>query len=243
MSAIEFEAFPKIARLNRNITITEKIDGTNAAVVIVPIDESGIHFVEDSRDDEHAIFSFAWDDAEREDPIDPPVISVCDGHFILAQSRNRFITPGADNYGFAGWVATNAQALVEILGPGRHFGEWWGSGIQRGYGLKKGVKQFSLFNTARWNDIEIAAAQFSTGHIGLGVVPVLYEGIFDQAEIDERLTRLRTLGSEAAFGYNRPEGIVVYHHALRTYVKVTLEGDEAPKGAAGHALDVEKVAA
>jgi hypothetical protein len=32
---IEFQPFPKLARLNRNILITEKLDGTNAAVVIV----------------------------------------------------------------------------------------------------------------------------------------------------------------------------------------------------------------
>jgi len=29
-----FEAFPKIARLNRNCVITEKIDGTNAQIHI-----------------------------------------------------------------------------------------------------------------------------------------------------------------------------------------------------------------
>lgn len=31
---IEFKEFPKIARLNREVIVTEKIDGTNAAVVI-----------------------------------------------------------------------------------------------------------------------------------------------------------------------------------------------------------------
>lgn len=32
--SIEFQPWPKIARLNREITITEKIDGTNAAVIV-----------------------------------------------------------------------------------------------------------------------------------------------------------------------------------------------------------------
>lgn len=31
---LEFQPWPKIARLNRDIVITEKIDGTNAAVHI-----------------------------------------------------------------------------------------------------------------------------------------------------------------------------------------------------------------
>lgn len=37
-----FEAFPKIPRLNRDITITEKIDGTNVAVVIEPAASSDV---------------------------------------------------------------------------------------------------------------------------------------------------------------------------------------------------------
>ena len=31
---IEFKEFPKIARLNREVIVTEKIDGTNAAVIV-----------------------------------------------------------------------------------------------------------------------------------------------------------------------------------------------------------------
>lgn len=220
MSTIEFEPFPKIPRLNRNITITEKIDGTNAAIVIVERDD----------EDESGHPAPTWYD---------------NTHAVFAQSRNRFITPGksTDNYGFAGWVRDNAEALVATLGPGCHFGEWWGSGIQRGYGLRGGDKRFSLFNTARWCLGEPNNAILESGAPGLGVVPVLYEGPFDQGEIDERIERLRYAGSEAAPGFDRPEGVVVYHHALRSFFKVTLEGDEAPKGAAGHALDIEKTAA
>ena len=52
-------------------------------------------------------------------------------------------------FGFARWVETNRERLITLLGPGLHFGEWWGSGIQRGYGLTKGDKRFSLFNVER----------------------------------------------------------------------------------------------
>ena len=76
--------------------------------------------------------------------------SILDDHVVAVQSRNRIITPGkaSDNAGFAGWVMDNEAQLVELFGPGRHFGEWWGLGIQRGYGLMH--RSFSAFNTKVW---------------------------------------------------------------------------------------------
>ena len=71
-----------------------------------------------------------------------------DGEFLTG-SRTRWITPDADNYGFAKWAQDHKAELL-TMGPGRHFGEWWGSGCQRGYDLPKGEKRFSLFNVLRW---------------------------------------------------------------------------------------------
>jgi hypothetical protein len=188
----EFTPFPKIARLNRDITITEKIDGTNAAIVI------------QQTDDEVSIY---------------------------AQSRKRVITPDDDNFGFAAWVFENFDALVSILGPGIHFGEWWGSGIQRGYGLSKGEKRFSLFNTTRWlPELLYNEEAFA---IGLRTVPVIYEGIFDTYAIDSALDDLREEGSYAAPGFKNPEGVVIFHHAGNHLYKVTLENDEVPKALVG----------
>lgn len=185
---IEFEAWPKIARLNRNIVVTEKIDGTNAAVIITE-----------------------------------------DGQ-IGAQSRNRLITLDDDNYGFARWVFSNRDALTDILGPGRHFGEWWGAGIQRRYGLGgQGAKRFSLFNSGRWT--VDAASDFGRVE-GLGVVPVLYHGPFDQGAIADALADLAQFGSAVAPGFMDPEGVVVYVTAARSMFKVTIKGDEAPKSLA-----------
>src|SRR5580692_3598930 len=83
---------------------------------------------------------------------------------VLAGSRNRFITPEDDNYGFARWVKDHEDELRTGLGIGIHYGEWWGSGIQRRYGLKE--KRFSLFNSGRWtDDVRPACCH---------VVPVLY---------------------------------------------------------------------
>ena len=62
------------------------------------------------------------------------------------------------------------------LGVGQHFGEWWGFGIQRGYGLHE--RRFSLFNTGRWSDPAVRPAC-------CGVVPVLADGDFTGASFAE----------------------------------------------------------
>src|SRR5678815_2758188 len=85
--------------------------------------------------------------SEKIDGTNAQVYIPDDSSYVLAGSRNRWITPEDDNYGFATWVRDNATELLK-LGPGRHFGEWWGAGIQRRYGLTE--KRWSLFNSGRW---------------------------------------------------------------------------------------------
>lgn len=143
-------------------------------------------------------------------------------------SRNQWIsTPDCriqtDPFGFSRWVAEHEDELIEGLGIGRHFGEWWGSGIQRGYGLQKGEKRFSLFNTSRWSDDAVRPKCCK-------VVPTLYAGMFDTSIIQDCLNRLRESGSIAAPGFMRPEGVVIYHVAANSMFKKTIEKDEEPKG-------------
>ena len=122
----EFQPFPKMARLNREMVISEKIDGTNAQVFITPISK-------DSQDPFCIAYWYGPDASTWG---------------LYAGSRNRWLQPGkSDNYGFAAWVLANVEELKK-LGPGRHFGEWFGRGIQRNYGLTE--RRFSLFNVARW---------------------------------------------------------------------------------------------
>jgi hypothetical protein len=151
-----------------------------------------------------------------------------DGGPVLAGSRNRWITPEADNFGFAAWVQEHAEELRAGLGPGRHFGEWWGSGIQRRYGLDH--KRFSLFNTSRWTNED--GKPHPSLPACVHVVPVLYNGVFAIEEIDAALGVLAGFGSVAAPGFMNPEGIVVYHHASRTLHKVTLGDDGHKEGRA-----------
>ena len=174
---MEFRKFDKIARLSREIVVTEKIDGTNGLIAIGE-----------------------------------------DGEFQVG-SRNRWITPEKDNAGFARWAYEHKDELMG-LGVGFHYGEWWGLGIQRGYGLKE--KRFSLFNTSRWSDDTLRPAC-------CGVVPVLYVGMFDTAKIQAILHDLATNGSKAAPNFMQPEGVVIYRVAGNLYFKKTIEGDEQPK--------------
>lgn len=197
----EFQGFPKIARLSRDMLVSEKIDGTNAAVVV------------------------------PDDPAAP----------LLAQSRNRFITPEDDNFGFAGWVWLHAKEL-RGLGPGRHFGEWFGCGINRAYGLTE--RRFALFNTSRWHPLvwehfedercrhsgnKFVPRLFVPPPACCQVVPALYLGLFDTAVIEQQLRELAAGGSRAVEGFMRPEGIVIYHIRANVLFKKTI-GPDGEKG-------------
>lgn len=203
MIAVEFAEFPKMARLSRECVVTEKIDGTNAQILIT-------------------------EDGE-----------------MLVGSRSRWITPADDNFGFAAWAMAHRDELL-TLGPGRHFGEWWGSGIQRGYGLPKGEKRWSLFNTLRWclagetpQRIPTADPRIEKYQEPLpgcvSLVPVLYRGLFTTEACEEAIAVLRVEGSRAAPGFAKPEGIVCFHVAGNVGFKKTLEKDEVPKALQGEA--------
>jgi len=223
---MEFIKFPKIARYDRNIIITEKIDGTNAQIYI---------------------------GCGHDDLPDAKPVGDWDEWGIWAGSRNRWLTPEKDNHGFAKWVAANQQDLIAHLGPGLHYGEWWGQGIQRKYGLDH--HRFSLFNVIRWNpdmyhQFKVGPWIESIGKKGgpdqpkpwneppdcCHVVPVLYtgpwivgDGIGTPATISA-LLGLQVYGSTAAPGFAKPEGIVIYHPQGHILFKATLDDDGGKHG-------------
>lgn len=167
---------------------------------------------------------------EQIDGTNAGIIITDDGD-VWAQSRNRLLTPpsdtdkGTDNAGFRAWVDEHRNVLRHVLGVGRHYGEWWGKGIQRGY--DRPGKTFSLFNVARWNN----PRYLRSFDIGLDVVPVLYEDVnFDTQLIQYAVDELAFMGSVAAPGFMNPEGICVWHDAARQVFKVTVEHDAVAKG-------------
>lgn len=200
----EFKEWPKIARLRRNIIITEKIDGTNAQIHIEKSDEPG------------GVYSGVL--AVEGEPK-------CSYMNIYAGSRNRWLEVegrGNDNFGFAKWVASNGKELLS-LGEGTHYGEWYGNGIQRGYGLPN--KRFALFNVGRWT---LDEGQAKLKPACCEVVPILYNGPFSDDAVEDALATLRLFGSKVV-PFNNPEGIIVYLTQARAMYKVTLDNDAEPK--------------
>lgn len=213
-----FRPMPKVPRWSREVIISEKLDGSNSSVHIYP----GDHVFDTDDDGLNCLF---W----------------TDDHYFRMASRNQWITPEKDNYGFARWAVNHAAELVEGLGVGSHFGEWWGQGIQRNYGLKE--KRFSLFNVSRWKTnyrlvgpteayirrdlLDNDKQQYAPNCCD--VVPVLYKGPMDDLQIDEIMDVLGDYGSSAAPGWMKPEGIMIYHTAANQIWKKTFIDDEGGK--------------
>lgn len=177
---MEFKAWPKIPRLvNEQYYITEKIDGTNACVIIQK--DCGHHTggrVETN---------------------------------IGAQSRSRIIVPGDDNFGFAQWVQENREDLLK-LGEGYHYGEWWGQGIQRGYGLDH--KRFSLF--AWWTPEENMPDCCHR-------IPLLTSDPVEGTEVQSVIDKLKSEGSVAAPGFMQIEGVVVTSRYYKASYKIIVD--------------------
>ncbi len=172
--APEFQGWSKTPRLMKNMVITEKIDGSNAQILIG--EDGSVH----------------------------------------AGSRKRWVTSTDDNHDFGRWVEENQDELRRILGKGRHFGEWWGQGINRHYDMEH--KVFSLFNTAKWGGMGMNEVDGA-----LRVVPVLAIHTFDTDIIEMNMNILRSVGSAAAPGFMKPEGLCVFHTAANQIFKYPLE--------------------
>lgn len=132
---------------------------------------------------------------------------------LLAGSRERWLTnedgtppeKAKDNFGFGRWAHENAEALRR-LGPGTHYGEWHGNGIQRGYGLPD--KRFALFAYWRTDLAELNIPRVTK-------VPVLYEGEPTFDVFESAINNLRAYGSVLYPGFMKPEGIVITFKNMR----------------------------
>jgi hypothetical protein len=139
---------------------------------------------------------------------------------VLAGSRERWLsnedgTPpekAKDNFGFGAWVYERAESL-RLLGPGYHYGEFHGKGIQRNYGLPD--RRWASFEYWR-TDIQID---------GVCVVPLLYGGeprVLDVGALgslnpwDACVEALRHGGSILYPGFMKPEGVVITFKNMRS---------------------------
>lgn len=178
--------WPKTIRLSERWTVTEKVDGTHAIVVVRAA-------------------------SVETEAVPGAAVAVGPGGQVVvrAASRTRWLVPehharqgdGRDNFGFAAWVAAHAAELA-VLGPGDHHGEWYGQGIGRGYGLTE--RRFALFDTARWQrGLPDGVPE------ELGLVPVLAEceGGKLNAAVTRCLARLEKHGSQLVSGA-AAEGVV-----------------------------------
>ncbi len=130
---------------------------------------------------------------------------------VRAGSRSRWIDTTDDNYGFARYVEDNSEEL-KLLGPGYHYGEWWGQGIQRKYSMPK--KVFSLFNVNKWADDTVRPSCCD-------VVPVLYSGLATPKMVNDFSKSLSISAAAQKYGieFDKPEGVMMYFTKGKIYFK------------------------
>lgn len=149
------------------------------------------------------------------------LIYVSDEGELFAGSRNRWLTKQDDNYGFANWVSVNAPRLLSLLSPGWHYGEWFGKGIARNYGLDH--RRFYLFAVDRYADVlpEDAADIELVDGTRLGTVPVLHRSVeFDHRHIPGIAAELHHSRID---GFPRPEGFCIFFEHNHMILKVVLD--------------------
>lgn len=160
MPKIEFQRFKSIERWDPEackLEIYEKIDGTNAQILIT--EEGEVRF----------------------------------------GSRSQFINPLGDNFGFAKHFWERKEELIKVLGPGFHYGEWFGRAIQRTYHM--GKRKLALFYRINPELGELPD--------DICVVPKLYSGPFNEKVIQDQAKELKEAGSVLVPGFMRPEGLVL----------------------------------
>jgi len=96
-------------------------------------------------------------------------IQITAGGKVVAQSRNRVISPVDDNLEFAKWVASTSERWARLM-PCVVYGEWCGPGVQKGVAIS-GVaeRQFCVFA------ITIPATLYDGGFDANGITNFIYE--------------------------------------------------------------------
>lgn len=131
------------------------------------------------------------------------VIHVAEDGTVTPGSRERWLLPNQpDNFGFGEWVRQYEDVLRQ-LGPGYHYGEWHGAGIQRKYGQT--IRRFASFEFWR-DDLPSLITK----------VPLLYEGPWKSSILNDYVDYLAAYGSVLYPGFMDPEGVVVTFKNMRS---------------------------
>jgi len=192
-----FEAWPKTARGFGPALYTEKLDGSNVAVIF-----------------ERRYGTEAFADMNNVVIKDTNTGELFIIH-VAAQTRTQMAFIEDDQVGIAQWVADRKYSLVRDLynfnrgaDLERHYGEY-----VKGKGLK--VPHVFLFNAYRWREAEFATE-------GLSVVPVLYEGEHSYEQLTDTLRDLELNGSRVLD--SPAEGVIVFHKNDKTSKKYFCQG-------------------
>lgn len=126
---------------------------------------------------------------------------------VLAGSRSKWlINDGSrswDNHGFGAWVKENEEKLLN-LPEGLHYGEWYGKGINRNYGMKD--RKLMLFNRSRYQNI-LEEGDFPTE---LELETVI--SLVSVSELPEEALRIKARvdkeGSYHVPGFMKTEGVI-----------------------------------
>jgi len=220
----EFVGWPKIARLNRDIIITEKIDGTNAAIgvtaegrvyaqsrtrIITPQDDNAgfARWVEKHADmlrthlGEGLHFGEWWG------------VSIGRGYDLSERRFSLFNTKRWETDPIGALALSNLRlnGVAVYAVPVLYAGPWTGV-----FGYKNG-------ETGEWHSTTEAHDPEWPAIMG-------QENPRPRFAPNFILEWLQRVGSQAAPGFARPEGIVVYHRAGDMLFKVTVEKDSEWKG-------------
>jgi len=200
----EFQTFKKIPRLSRDITISEKLDGSNG---VIYIDEKN-NILAGSRN------RWLWSSLENNE-IEKDNFGF--GGWVRDNQLELLKLGKGYHYG-------------EIIGSGiqRNYGlkerRFYLFNTSKWCMWDEEPKLISIDPKTKVEKYQQKAPECCY------IVPILYSGIFSENAILDSLALLDSLGSSAVPGFKPAEGIVIYFPSCRYYFKKTIKNDEIPKG-------------
>lgn len=155
---ISFKAWPKTTRRKSKCTISEKLHGSNGALVF---------------------------QVTQIEPTDGREVYILDFEMAV-QTRNRIVTPQDDQTGIARWAEANRDTLeMDLLHVNRMLPE---PGTYYHYGefMTRGHKEphFYLFNTRRWTGVQFRTPTLKV--VPVLYEGEYYEGVIEECLEDLR---------------------------------------------------------